>query len=80
MGINEVFVETGATLSGAMLRDRLSDELVIYIAPSLMGDNARGLFRLPELEDMAQKIDLDIIDLRLVGKDMRVTAKVVAQA
>ncbi|MDH5180956.1 MAG: bifunctional diaminohydroxyphosphoribosylaminopyrimidine deaminase/5-amino-6-(5-phosphoribosylamino)uracil reductase RibD [Gammaproteobacteria bacterium] len=76
LGINEVFVETGATLSGAMLRDRLSDELIIYVAPSLMGDKARGLFRLPELETMDQKIELDILDLRMVGKDIRVTAKV----
>ena len=75
MGINEVFVETGATLSGAMLRDGLSDEMIIYVAPTLMGDNARGLFRLPELENMAQKIDVEVIDVRMIGKDMRLTAK-----
>ena len=79
MEINEVFVETGATLSGAMLRDGLSDEMIIYVAPTLMGDNARGLFRLPELENMSQKIDLDIIDVRMVGKDMRVTARAVSK-
>lgn len=76
MEINEVLVETGATLSGAMLQAGLIDELVIYMAPILMGDGARGLFRLPGLDSMQQKISLDITDMRAVGKDWRITAKV----
>ena len=72
--INEVLLETGATLSGAMLRAGLIDEMIIYIAPKLMGDGARGLFKLPGLERMADSIDLDIKDVRKVGKDLRITA------
>ena len=76
MEINEVLLETGATLSGAMLQQGLFDELVIYMAPVLMGDNARGLFHLPGLETMADKIQLEFTDVRAVGKDWRITAKI----
>lgn len=76
MHINDVLLETGATLSGAMLQAGLIDELIIYMAPVLMGNNARGLFALPGLDSMQDKIELDIIDQRLVGQDIRITAKV----
>lgn len=71
--VNEVLLETGATLSGAMLEARLIDEMVIYMAPLLMGDAARGLYRLPHLQQMADRIDLDIREVRSVGKDLRIT-------
>lgn len=73
--INEVLLETGATLSGAMLRAGLMDELVLYMAPHLMGDSARGLFHLPGLDSMEQRIELEISDVRAVGRDWRITAK-----
>lgn len=73
-GMNEVLIEAGSTLNGALLQAGLVDELVIYMAPKLMGDNARGLFHLPGLEKMTQAIELDITDIRAVGKDWRVTA------
>lgn len=76
MQMNDVLLETGATLSGAMLQAGLIDELIIYMAPVLMGNDARGLFSLPGLETMQDKIELDIIDQRLVGQDIRITAKV----
>jgi diaminohydroxyphosphoribosylaminopyrimidine deaminase/5-amino-6-(5-phosphoribosylamino)uracil reductase len=72
--INEVLLETGATLSGAMLKAQLIDEMVIYVAPVLMGDSARGLYRLPHLQEMADRIELDIREVRPVGKDLRITA------
>lgn len=74
--VNEVLLETGATLSGAMLRAGLIDELVIYMAPHLMGDSARGLFHLPGLTEMNDRVALDISDIRAVGKDWRITCKV----
>jgi len=73
--INSVMVEAGAKLNGALLQQGLIDELVIYMAPKLMGDDAKGLFHLPELTSMSQALDLDIIDLRAVGKDWRITLK-----
>lgn len=74
--INEALLETGATLSGAMLRAGLIDELVIYMAPHLMGDGARGLFHLPGLSEMKDRVALEIADIRAVGKDWRITCKV----
>ena len=74
--LNEVHVEAGATLCGALLQAGLVDELVIYMAPHLMGDAARGLFTLPGLERMAQRIDLKVTDIRAVGDDWRITAVV----
>lgn len=71
---NEVLLETGATLSGAMLAAGLIDEMVIYMAPLLMGDAARGLYRLPQLQTMADRISLEIRDTRMLGKDLRITA------
>ncbi len=72
--INEVLLETGATLCGAMLKAGLIDELVIYMAPTLMGDRARSLFKLPGLDKMTDRIDLEITDVRAVGRDFRITA------
>ena len=76
MHVNDVLLETGATLSGAMLQAGLIDELIIYMAPVLMGNEARGLFALPALDAMKDKIELDIVDQRQVGNDIRITAKV----
>ncbi|MGF1643869.1 MAG: bifunctional diaminohydroxyphosphoribosylaminopyrimidine deaminase/5-amino-6-(5-phosphoribosylamino)uracil reductase RibD [Thiotrichales bacterium] len=72
--INEVHVEAGATLSGALLAAGLVDEIVLYVAPHLMGDGARGLFHLPGLERMEQRIGLRITDIRSVGADWRIIA------
>ena len=72
--VNEVLLETGATLSGAMLEAGLIDELIIYMAPLLMGDAARPLFKLPQLEKMQDRIELELREVRAVGKDLRVIA------
>jgi len=72
--INEVFLEAGATLSGAMLQAKLIDELVIYVAPILLGNNAKGLFGLTNMETMDQKIALNIIEQRAIGVDWRIRA------
>ena len=72
--INEVMVEAGSKLNGALLEADLIDELIIYMAPKIMGDSAKGLFHLPALQTMAQNIELTITDIRAVGKDWRITA------
>jgi diaminohydroxyphosphoribosylaminopyrimidine deaminase/5-amino-6-(5-phosphoribosylamino)uracil reductase len=74
-GVNEVHLECGATLAGAMLRAGLIDELIIYMAPLLLGDGARGLFHLPDLTRMDEGIPLDILDMRAVGRDWRITVR-----
>jgi diaminohydroxyphosphoribosylaminopyrimidine deaminase/5-amino-6-(5-phosphoribosylamino)uracil reductase len=57
-----------------MLEQGLIDELVVYLAPHIMGDGARGLFHLPGLRRMADRFALQITDLRQVGRDIRITA------
>lgn len=74
--INEIHLEAGATLSGAMLHEGLIDELNIYMAAKLMGSGARALFNTPGLELLADAVDLDIIDIRAVGADWRIRAMV----
>lgn len=76
--INEVLVETGATLGGALMQAGLVDELIIYMAPVLMGDAARGLMTIPGLETMSQRIKLEIDEIRAIGKDWRIQARPVA--
>ena len=76
-GINEVHVEAGHKLNGSLLGEGLVDELVIYLAPHLIGDAARGMFNLPELEDLSGRRELKIHDLRMIDKDIRVIARIV---
>lgn len=73
--INEVLIEAGPTLAGAALQAGLVDELVIYLAPHLMGDDARGLFRLSGLERMRDRVPLAFEDVRMVGPDLRIKAR-----
>jgi diaminohydroxyphosphoribosylaminopyrimidine deaminase/5-amino-6-(5-phosphoribosylamino)uracil reductase len=72
--INEILVEAGGLLNGALLKANLIDELIIYMAPKLMGDAAKGVFHLPWMQTMADNIDLHIKDIRAVGRDWRITA------
>ena len=72
--INEVHVEAGATLSGALLQNELVDEIIVYMAPCLMGNEARGLFSMAGLSEMKDRMSLDIRDVRTIGKDLRITA------
>jgi diaminohydroxyphosphoribosylaminopyrimidine deaminase / 5-amino-6-(5-phosphoribosylamino)uracil reductase len=75
--INEVHVEAGHKLNGSLVVAGLVDELVAYLAPSLLGDTARGMFSLPELQDLADRRTLDIRDLRTIGADIRIVARFV---
>jgi len=70
-GINEVQVEAGATLCGALFAAGLVDELLLYVAPVLLGDSARPLLQLPALSDMAARWKLEVVDRRQVGDDLR---------
>lgn len=76
---NEVLVEAGPTLAGAFLQAGLVDRLTIYMAPSLLGSNARPLFELP-LEQMKEQVRLDIRDIRAIGNDWRIDAEPIYKA
>jgi len=73
--INLLHVEAGAVLCGALLKNDLVDEIILYMAPHIMGDGAKGLFHLPGLEKMKDRISLNIKDVRSIGKDIRITAQ-----
>ncbi|VAW54383.1 Diaminohydroxyphosphoribosylaminopyrimidine deaminase / 5-amino-6-(5-phosphoribosylamino)uracil reductase [hydrothermal vent metagenome] len=70
---NEVHVEAGSELCGALLAQQLVDEIIIYMAPHIMGDSAKGLFHLPDLNEMSARLDLEIKEIRPIGKDWRIT-------
>lgn len=70
-GINEVQVEAGATLAGALMKAGLVDELLLYVAPVLLGERARPLFDGLRIEDMAQRLQLKTVETRRVGDDLR---------
>ena len=74
MQINELICEGGEGLNGALLAQNLIDELLIYIAPKLMGSGAKGLFALPAFTQMNEVVDLDIIEMRKIGPDIRLRA------
>ena len=74
-GVNEVTAECGPTLAGALMTTKLVDEFVVYLAPLLLGDNARGLLRLPAITSMDDRIPLEIEAVEPVGQDWRVTTR-----
>lgn len=73
--VNEVLVEAGGKLCGSLLETGLVDELVLYLAPHLLGDGGRGLFHLPGIARLSDRIALDITDVRAFGRDWRITAR-----
>ena len=75
-GINEVLVEAGSILNGALLEAGLVDELVLYLAPQMLGDAARGMASLGELTQLDQRVELQWQDVRQVGNDLRIVARV----
>ena len=74
-GINEVMVEAGQTLNGALFALHLVDEFLFYYAPTLLGADARGMLAFPQLKNMQDRTQLSMIDLRQFGQDIRLRAK-----
>lgn len=74
-GLNEVLVEGGATLNGALIDAGLADALLLYLAPTLLGHSARGMFTMAPLAQLADKPELDIDAIERIGPDLRVTAR-----
>lgn len=69
--INEVWVEAGPTLNGALLAAGLVDELVVYLAASILGASARGMFDIPPLADLAARPEFRLQSVRHLGDDLR---------
>ncbi|HET7125844.1 MAG TPA: bifunctional diaminohydroxyphosphoribosylaminopyrimidine deaminase/5-amino-6-(5-phosphoribosylamino)uracil reductase RibD [Lysobacter sp.] len=71
-GINEVQVEAGATLAGGFLADGLVDELLLYVAPVMLGERARPLFEGLHIDAMTERLKMRIVESRRIGEDVRV--------
>ena len=74
-GVNEAHVESGSRLSGVFLKTGLVDELLLYMAPTLLGSDARGWFDDLNLTSLDQKTKWQFQDVRMVGADLRITAR-----
>ncbi|MGB5624430.1 MAG: bifunctional diaminohydroxyphosphoribosylaminopyrimidine deaminase/5-amino-6-(5-phosphoribosylamino)uracil reductase RibD [Woeseiaceae bacterium] len=75
-GVNDVLVEAGPGLTGHLLEEELVDELVIYQAPHIMGSETRGMFHTPSWRTLTDRKVLEISDVRRIGGDTRITARV----
>ena len=75
-GINDVHCECGQRLAGALLQQQLADQVVLYLAPHLLGSAARGGFDLGELTAMEQRKTCSIQDIRQIGDDLRLTLSI----
>ena len=75
MGLNEVLVEAGLNLNSALRRAGVVDELLLYLAPHLLGNAGRGMLDLGELTTMDQRLQLEIRETRMIGPDMRILAR-----
>ncbi len=79
-GVNELHVEGGAGLNGALLGAGVVDELLLYVAPCLLGDPARGIAAFPGgLARLADRVRLEWRDVARVGADLRVLARVIGR-
>jgi diaminohydroxyphosphoribosylaminopyrimidine deaminase/5-amino-6-(5-phosphoribosylamino)uracil reductase len=75
LDVNDVWVEAGAGLNGALLAADLIDELVVYLAPKLFGAGARGMFAVPDLGEIAQGWTVTVDEVRTVGDDLRIVGR-----
>ncbi len=73
--VNSIWVEAGAELAGALLQAGLVDELIIYMAPTLLGENGRALCVLPGLQSLSDAPQFTLSDVRQVGPDLRLRLK-----
>ncbi|NNE38081.1 MAG: RibD family protein, partial [Gammaproteobacteria bacterium] len=69
--VNNVLIESGARLAGAMLQEKLIDEFMIYQSPILLGQNAKSLVEIRDIIEMEDKVPLTLKDIRQVGDDLR---------
>jgi diaminohydroxyphosphoribosylaminopyrimidine deaminase/5-amino-6-(5-phosphoribosylamino)uracil reductase len=73
--VNEVHVEAGHRLNGSLMREGFVDELLVYLAAGILGDKARGMFELPDLAELSGRRELAVRDVRMIGPDIRVIAR-----
>ena len=72
---NEVLVEAGSQLNGALLQKDLIDEIIIYLAPCVLGNDSKGMFDLPILSDLSDRFNFHFESIDQVGVDQRIILK-----
>ncbi|MGL4206579.1 MAG: bifunctional diaminohydroxyphosphoribosylaminopyrimidine deaminase/5-amino-6-(5-phosphoribosylamino)uracil reductase RibD [Aeromonadaceae bacterium] len=72
-GVNEVWVEAGRQLAGALVSGGWVNELILYLAPKLLGEGAQGLLALPQLDSLEQAWQFTLRDVQQIGDDLRLT-------
>jgi diaminohydroxyphosphoribosylaminopyrimidine deaminase/5-amino-6-(5-phosphoribosylamino)uracil reductase len=77
-GVNELHVEAGHRLNGSLLSEGCVDELLVYLAPSVIGSTGQGMFQLPEIAGLSQQKHLSIAEVARIGDDVRILARVKA--
>ncbi len=75
-GVNEVHVEAGFKLNGSLVREGCVDELLVYLAPSLLGDSAQGMVNLPEMTALDARVRLALRSVERIGEDLRIIARI----
>jgi len=73
--LNEVHVEAGVRLNGSLVAAGVVDELLVYLAPALIGESGQGMFGLPPMERLGEKVGLRLMDVARIGDDLRVLAR-----
>ena len=73
--INEVMFECGGILNGTLLKQNLIDEIIIYLAPCILGDQAKNMFKLQEISVMSDRYNFDLIHVDRIGEDVRIVLK-----
>ncbi len=71
--INSVMIEAGALLNGACLQAGMVDELVVYMAPSALGSDARGAFSMPQVSTLSDRVQLNYVGMEVLGDDLKLT-------
>ena len=79
-GVNELMVEAGQKLNGALIAANCVDELLLYYAPVLLGSDAQGMLAIPALTSMQERIQLNMVDFRQFGTDIRIRANIKSQS
>jgi diaminohydroxyphosphoribosylaminopyrimidine deaminase/5-amino-6-(5-phosphoribosylamino)uracil reductase len=74
-GINELHVEAGYRLNGSLLREGCVDELLLYFAPSLIGNGGLGMFDLPQIGQLQEQLRFSFHSLDRIGEDIRIMAR-----
>ena len=74
-GINELHVEAGVKLNGSLLREGCVDELLVYLAPSFLGDSAQGMASLAEMRTLNERVELSFRSVDRIGADLRIVAR-----